>query len=414
MNLRSIIYVNISLLLLVIIALTICSITNSSVIDKKTALNKRIGADILNNNTSHNIDWRLLDSLISNKQMILLGEQQHADGTTQKILSELVLYLNQKGFNTLFLETSFYDTHRFWERLQLGQVNDFHRSTIYPFWKNAEQTKLLRDTIIFKSKKKSPLYLKGIDFQIPIKFSQHKIYEDLISYAKQVPGFKQSQIKHVKHSLTNRFGPVLYFNTPGDRMDTNRKSCLKELLDLQDLINKKESKTEKDSLYLRYINNIYHFYYSKMYLKDNEFNNTRDSVMFSNILWQMNKNKLSKAIVWTANAHASNDKNQWIRIGTHIKEHYDKNSLIILTTSLNGSTTNISSKKVVKLNPSTSLTVETTLAERIEEHSILVVPHNLKKQKSTMRFYGHNNIEDDWFNKFDAFIFIKNMQPSKY
>jgi len=244
---------------------------------------------------------------------------------------------------------------------------------------------------------------------MPTVFSQYAVYEDLISHMKTVPGFSAGEFKRVRHSLTNRFGPVLYFNRKGPQMDRNRKLCLEELRQMKELIAEKTERTEKDSVHMQYLDNIYHFYYAKMYLGGMDYERHRDSMMFENLKWQMGRDA-GKSIIWTSNRRAANDGKNGTGLGIHIKEKYGDGVLTILATSFSGQTTNISTGKPQKTNPATVLTVENFLKDRTGDLSFFVVPEKLKGESAEMRFYEHSNTENDWFNTFDAFFFIKNMQ----
>lgn len=414
MNIRIFIYILGLECLLLIFSFLACQSINNFEIENKKHLQKYLADQIIQHNKKLNIDYKLIDSLLDNKNIVILGEQQHADGSTQKLYSQLIRHLYKKGFNTLFLETSFYNTHRFWEGLEQRKYNDFTKSGIYPFWKNANQTKALRDTIAILSQKRYPLYLKGIDFQSATVFAQHAIYDDLMSHMKTVPNFIQAEFKHTRHMLTNRFGPVLYFNAKGEKMDKNRKAFLAEFLKMQNLIKEKQVNTASDSIYCHYINNLYHFYYARMYLSGDKYNQLRDSMMFENLMWQIKKNDIKKAIVWTANAHASNDDESWLRFGARVKQAFHHNSFTILSSSFSGFTTNISSGKKQEINPAISTSIEYSLAQRIPEKAFLQFPENIRTASAEMRFYGHNNLQSEWFSKCDAFIFIRNMKPSEY
>jgi len=185
-----------------------------------------------------------MDSLLQGRDIVVLGEQQQTDGSTQELYADLVLHLFRKGYTSLYLEVPFYKAARFWEELESGRARGFS-GAFHPFWSNSKQTKSLRDSVVRWSKGGFPLLVKGLDFQIPAVFSQYAVYDDLISHMKTVPGFSAGEFRQVRHSLTNRFGPVLYFNMKSTQMDKNRKLCLNELRQMKELIEKKNGEDEK-------------------------------------------------------------------------------------------------------------------------------------------------------------------------
>jgi len=150
-----------------------------------------------------------------------------------------------------------------------------------------------------------------------------------------------------------------------------------------------------------------------MYLRGSDYERHRDSMMFENLKWQMGRDA-GKSIIWTSNRRAANDSKNGTGLGIHIKEKYGDGALTILTTSFSGQTTNISTGKPQKTNPATALTVEHFLKDRTGDVSFFIVPEKLKGESAEMRFYEHNNTENDWFTTFDAFFFIKSMQAIEH
>jgi len=385
-----------------------CRSANISEINRVFSDRASLAEGVLLGQKEDRADYSFMDSLLEGRHIVVLGGQQQTDGSTQELYADLVLYLFGKGYTSLYLEVPFYKAVRFWEELESGRAGGFS-GAFHPFWSNSKQTKRLRDSVVRWSKGGSPLHIKGLDIQMPTVFSQYAVYEDLMSHMKTVPGFSKGEFKRVRHSLTNRFGPVLYFNRKGPQMDRNRKLCLKELRQMKELIAEKTERTEKDSVHMQYLDNIYHFYYAKMYLGGMDYERHRDSMMFENLKWQMGRDA-GKSIIWTSNRRAANDSKNGTGLGIHIKEKYGDGALTILATSFSGQTTNISTGKPQKTNPATVLTVENFLKDRTGDVSFFVVPEKLKGESAEMRFYEHSNTENDWFNTFDAFFFIKNMQ----
>ena len=387
---------------------------NKSIESKSTE--QRFIADSLQN---YKIAFNDLEnsSLIKNlkeKKLVLLGEQQHGDGATQALNSELVIFLKKNGFNVLFFESNFYPTYRLNESLRNAQNIDFSVA-LNPFWAKSKETKELRQHIYQSAKTSDPFIVRGIDFQIPTIFTQKKIYEDLVRYLNTIPSFEQYHYRHFWHSLKNGYGPVLYFNSKSSKMDKNREACLREIKLLIDLINSDFTSTNgEQQLYIRYLQNIYDFYYAKMFLKGDKYNAYRDSVMFENTIFQMEQFPDEKFVLWSANKHILNTNKFGKNLGYYLKNKFKDEMFTIMTTSYDGYSTNIATSNIQRNNPATSTTVEYFLKNNHPDASIFYTNNALKNKSSVMRFLGFNNLENFWFKEFDAFIFIPHMTPTHY
>lgn len=377
---------------------------------------QKVVADSLKNYriAFNDLDNSRLSSNLKGKKLILLGEQQHGDGATQALYSELIVFLNKNGFKVLFLESNFYPTYRLNERLKDSQNIDFSVA-LNPFWARSKETKELRQYISQAAKTSDPLILRGIDFQMPTIFTQKKIYEDLNRYLKTLSSFDRSKYRHFWHSLQNGYGPVLYFNSKSSKMDQNREACLQEIKLIIDLINSDSNPShEEGQLYARYLQNIYDFYYAKMFLKGDQYNAYRDSVMFENTIYQMKQFPDEKFVLWSANKHILNTNQFGKNLGYHLKKRFKDELFTIMTTSYDGYSTNIASSNIQRNNPATINTVEYFLKNNHANATIFYTKDSLKDKLSTMRFLGFNNFENFWFKEFDAFVFIPQMTPTHY
>ncbi|MGF7029006.1 erythromycin esterase family protein [Sphingobacterium sp. HSC-15S19] len=401
------------LIICVLIFYYYCRIENGDKISTERSRIINLSKDVTLVNQNLNEGFSFSDSVLIDKQIIILGEQQHGDGVTQQIYARLVMHLYNKGFKSLYLEAPLYRTLRFYQSLEHGAGLDF-ANAVYPFWSRAKETHDLRDFITSKATTNDPMYLGGLDFQIPTIFSQDKIREDLMLYLKGLNGYNSSDYKHFWFSLKNRFGPVLFFNSRTKEMESNRQKCLKELKGMSKLVLSQNNISLKDSIYHRYIENIYHFYYAKMYLKSLAYNNYRDSILFENFRWQMAFQKDRKAIVWIANEHASKENQARKTFGGFVKDFYKKRAYTILTTSIEGYTRNIASGNIQRVNPVTKNNLEFALKNKIDSIAFVIPPKNRAAEQMTMRFYGYHNLANNWFDKLDAFFLINKMKPNNY
>jgi len=359
-----------------------------------------------------NEDFNFFDSLIKDKRIILLGEQTHGDGASQKLKTELILYLNGKGYDVVIFESPLYKTEQNWNTLEKEGKADFSES-LYKFWSNAKENQRLFDLITNKVHSKSPLYLSGVDYQFPLRFSQPKIAKELKEYFKGFDTFDKGEYNLLWECFENRLGPILYLNNSPNSSATREKLpiLLNQIHKLESLIDNKDTHTRNDLFMKRELNNLRNFFYSKANLNDAAQSHFRDSLMYENAKWLIDTiypNK--KIIIWAANAHIIND---WATrtMGTYLKRYFKDEVYTILFTSYRGTTRNISNEQIQRVPPRIKSSTEYFLAEKYPKIAYFRPSENLQDSTSVMRFLGYRNIKDKWFRKLDGFFFINNMYP---
>ena len=121
--------------------------------------------------SSINDDYSDLEFLVQElvgKNIVVLGEALHYDGSTFRIKTRIIKFLHEKlGFNMLLFEGGIYDMHLLNERL-INNPNEFEpSSSLWTFWSESEQMMELWDYICTCRcvKELTPLYVGGIDCQ---------------------------------------------------------------------------------------------------------------------------------------------------------------------------------------------------------------------------------------------------------
>lgn len=360
-------------------------------------------------------DFSFLEPLIHDKKIILLGEQTHGDGTSQKLKTELILYLNDKGYDVVLFESPLYKTEQNWNSLETSGNLDFSES-LYKFWSKARENQKLFDMIAHNVHSKSPIYLSGIDYQYPIRFSQPKITKELKEYFKDFETFNKEEYNLLWDCFENRLGPILYLNnSPNSRKKRERlPTILKQIEKLKNLIDNRNVHTRNDLFVKRGLNNIRNFFYAKANLNDAAQSHFRDSLMYENAKWLIDTiypNK--KVVIWAANAHLINDQASKT-MGTYLKKHFKDAVYTILFTSYQGATRNISNEQIQKVAPAIKSSTEYILAEKYSGAVYVSPSKNLRDSTSVMRFLGYRNINDKWFEKLDGFFFINTMHPISF
>ena len=115
-------------------------------------------------------DLFFLDSILKNKEIVLLGEQQHGDGSTFEAKSRLIKYLHQKlNYNVLIFEANELDCYILWDSIYNQQANiKIYRNHLYDFWTEAEQMKFLFKYIDKNVITESPLIIDFHGIILPL------------------------------------------------------------------------------------------------------------------------------------------------------------------------------------------------------------------------------------------------------
>ena len=129
-------------------------------------------------------DFRDLEPLrksLKGVRVVMLGEQDHADGSTFLAKTRLIRFLHERmGYDVLAFESGLYDCAKVWERLQAGEA----AQTAVPFgvfaiWTNSREVQPLIDYIGAQMKTKHPLEIAGVDNQFTGKASEQLFVGDL-------------------------------------------------------------------------------------------------------------------------------------------------------------------------------------------------------------------------------------------
>lgn len=288
-------------------------------------------------NTNYS-DLKIFDSILKDNQVILLGENTHSDGQTFKAKSRLVRYLHEKlGYNVVLYEAGQYDTWLMNEEMKtnalkvpkdsIGGIGLFH------FWWSNSETKPLISYYQSQKKTTNPIEIGGFDIQFSgNELNGKRRREELTNYlAKNKIDLKKFPVlnKNMRNLEQLVYGWFVEKNVD----QKQQKQLLDELSTIEKLINSFE-KTEENTIYSRYFNDIRNNYFKSWNYESGKMKsmNFRDSLMAKNLIYQLDSvYRNQKVIVWCSNIHTFSDRynKDYLPLGSYIKKKYGSKSYML-------------------------------------------------------------------------------------
>lgn len=288
----------------------------------------------------NNSDLEFLKQELKDKQIVVLGESLHHDGSTFLAKTRLVKFLHQElGFNTIFFELGRYDMWLLQQDTALTPEN-----AVYPFWCLSDQTQQL-----WKYIKEVGIETVGFDIQCTGNLKDSLRRKLLFNYLSEY-GIDAIQTWPESYKL---FGKLLFYLNHTTLNAAIQNSMIfpdKITMELDSMIRylnrqPEEDHWQKDPLelktYLSYIAGIKNqiAYASKYEAGTPPRLQWRDSLMAENVLSLLKDSyRDKKIIVWIANLHAFNDNqhfydHSFINWGERVKSTCGKRMYTMLFTS---------------------------------------------------------------------------------
>jgi erythromycin esterase len=367
-------------------------------------------------------DTSFINTQLKYKNLVLLGEMNHGDGTTFKIKTGIIKYLHDNlDYNYLVFENSIFNSDIFWQLLnETEDTQSYAQDHIYKIWSHIEETRELYTYLSEQKKKGKPLKLLGIDCQFSGK-ENSKAFVDLVGRIVGVDETSSIKFQQFAYEL-ELMGPWLSA-LPEDKHQISRVEFLSLLNYYKDEVAKKVNEKNK-VIWDLYFENIKIFLQIKWPEKDSTVDivAARDIQMFDNLKYHLDNNPAdSKFIVWAASFHILRNWNSLDAdipnsetLGEYIYTNYPDHTYSIGFTANSGQTLNIISKENIEVAKTKRKSLEWYSGKNINNFLFI----DLKKFEEQYQLNQYPtkilnmNITSRWSDNFDAVVFINQMQPS--
>ncbi|MEP7237689.1 MAG: erythromycin esterase family protein [Ferruginibacter sp.] len=415
-------FLNLSLLLI--------SITSNAQTDTKDRI---INNAVQLNITNAKIDPKALQQFgeaIGDSKIVMLGEQDHGDGSTFLVKAELIKYLHEvKGFNVLAFETDIFSMNYAWEEVIQNKISidSAIKTSIFPIWTNCKECVPTFEYINQMTTTPSPIILTGFDNQLLFKSAFKRLKPELIKYlaeakidfistqyfANVFPSDIDSLLKIFRFNRDNKLEKILLLQKMVDTL---------KVITSQLMLIKKQS----DYFFLILENCISYCEVLLSVLKnENDFisGSIRDRQMANNLIWLIkNKFQNNKIIVWAANSHIV--KSYTPQFNTKFAKAPSMGSIIasdsILKettyvlgfTGYSGTYGRATISKEYKISKPKSNSLEYWLHDaNFNDCFINFNLMKLTKEQFYMNCFNWRDYKLDWQNYYDGMIYLENIEP---
>ena len=377
-------------------------------------------------------DLQFLKTEIGDKQIVMIGEQDHFAGASIDAKARIVNYLiKEMGFEVILFEAGFYDVQKSVEYLKKENRGGF-RYSLYFLWAKSQNIIPFLDTLS-KNAVNNKIYLDGFDPKFTSIYSSKFYISDLEQILNETDYIKLNQadwniFKKLVQGAADKFDKKLTKFNAQERALLYRVSRDIEKV----LVSANQSYWAQAVL----TNTDILIEYSNISLKDmitnnekaKKLDNYRDSLMAENTKWLLeNKYKGKKAIIWAASYHitkqpeiiSSISKDNFSgkkTLGGDIGNFYKDKVYSIGFISYQGKFgISFDKPKGTTMKPHNENSIEAYIHKYNYPFCWLALKDNKNVISKTAMINGFNNESYnslDWSKNYDALIYIENMYPN--
>lgn len=359
-------------------------------------------------------DSHLLFTEISQKKIVALGDATHTDYTASKFRVQLIKELvEQHDFTIICIESNLYEVYKAFEGFKTNGDIATLNSSLYYLVRNNELDELF---YFLKEQNEKGNHIKVLGFDA--NFSGDHTYQTFIDGM-------QSNLHNTEMECQGFFFEDFsrHFKK---LMPTNFKALLRTNKNLQYVQQYISCYLNNHSLSNR--NKIFHKSLSNIEIKiDSKFrgkhyDNTRDSLMFDNILYIQNWYPNEKMILFGSSSHFIKSpqeihpqympSTEWTSLGARLSNRFGEDYSFIAYTGVTGNTRGFHGKKVKlkKLIPNSIEYIANELYDSKQQNMYLSIERDKKIFKKAVysRFLGNTFMEMDISSNIDGLFLIRN------
>ena len=263
-------------------------------------------AQVNNDHLPYNYDFSRLKQLLSDKRIVLLGEQTHGDGATFKAKVDLIMYLHQElGFDMVVFESPMYEIYKASQLWQTSNPKDTSliKESIFDIWSATWQFDSLLKYMTGTWSSARPLELAGFDFQEGSLFEEHFFDDVKEILARNNIGLEDSTIYRLEETFfggsdfiaTNRQDSINFYEAY-EEVKSGLKKCDPDDKEVQIMLQTLISFLANIELGAEIIKG-----------KEHKVQNPRDLQMAQNLIALADIYPQKKIIGWGASYHFANE-----------------------------------------------------------------------------------------------------------